>query len=134
MTAQQDDSGGRDLSSRLVAGLRGLVGDDAPVVTPPALRASFLAIAAVMLGLWVASLLPAIRNWNNPNEDGFSFIPAFYASLTMLPVGLCLLAGGVVGRGKWAARARKALIIGLALLFILIAVWILQSIAAATGG
>ncbi len=134
MTAQQGDPSGRDLSARLVAGLKGVVGDDAPFVASPALRASFLVVAAITLGLWVASLVPAIQNWNNLNEDGFSFIPAFYASFTMLPVGLYLLAGAAIGRGKWAARARKALFIGLALLFIVVAFWIFQYIANNTDG
>jgi hypothetical protein len=128
MTAQQKDPGGRDLSSLLVATLKRVLGD-APFVASPALRASFLVVAAITLGLWVASLVPAIQNWNNPNEDGFSLIPAFYASFTMLPVGLYLLAGAVIGRGKWAARARKAFFIGIALLVLVIAFKILQFFA-----
>jgi hypothetical protein len=128
MTAQQKDPGGRDLSSLLVATLKRVLGD-APFVASPALRASFLVVAAITLGLWVASLVPAIQNWNNPNEDGFSLIPAFYASFTMLPVGLYLLAGAAIGRGKWAARARKAFFIGIALLVLVIAFKILQFFA-----
>ncbi len=131
MDAQQDDPGARDLSSRLVSGLKSVVGDDTPFA---ALRAGFFAVAAATLALWVASLVPAIENWNNPNEDGFSMIPAVYASITMLPVGLYLLAGGIAGRGKWAARARKALFIGIALLFVVAAFKILQFFANGSDG
>jgi len=127
--SQPDDPGDRDLQSQLVAGLKTVVGDDSPFVASAALRLSFLAIAAATLALWVASLIPAIQNWNNPNEDGFSLIPVFYATLTMLPVGLFLLAGAIIGRGKWTARARKALFIGLALLCLVIAFKILQFFA-----
>jgi hypothetical protein len=134
VTSLQDDPGERDLSSRLVAGLKSVVGDDAPAVASPVLRASSFAVTAATLGLWVVSLIPAIEDWNNPNEDGFSLIPGFYATLTMLPVGLFLLAGGIVGRGKWTARARKALFIGLALLSLVVAFKILQFFANATDG
>ena len=127
--AQHDEPGERDLSSRLVKGLKTVVGNDAPFVASPALRATFFAVAAATLALWVASLIPAIQNWNNPNEDGFSIIPAVYASITMLPVGLFLLAGAIIGRGKWTAHARKALFIGLALLCLVIAFKILQFFA-----
>ena len=41
----------------------------------PKLRAAFFIGAAVMLGIWGWSLVPAIESRNNPNEDGFSFIP-----------------------------------------------------------
>lgn len=127
--SQPDDPGDRDLQSQLVAGLKTVVGDDAPFVASPVLRLSFLAVAAATLALWVASLIPAMQNWNNPNEDGFSIIPAIYASISMLPVGLYLLAGAIIGRGKWTARARKALSIGLALLVIVAAFKILQFFA-----
>ena len=134
MTSQQDDRGERDLSSQLVAGLKTVIGDDRPSAASPNLRLIFLAAAAATLGLWIASLLPAIENWNNPNEDGFSMIPAFYASFTVLPAGLVLLAGAIVGRGKWTAHARKALFISLALLCLVIAFKMLQFFANGPGG
>ena len=131
---QHHDQGERDVAARLVGGLRSVIDDDRPFVASPKLRLTYLAVAAATLGLWVASLIPAIQGWNNPNEDGFSFIPVFYASITVLPAGLYLLAGAVVGRGKWASRARKALSVGVALLFIVVAFWIFQFIANNTGG
>jgi peptidoglycan/LPS O-acetylase OafA/YrhL len=129
MASQQNDPGERDLSSRLVAGLKTVIGDDRPFVASPRLRVTFLAVAAATLALWIASLIPAIQNWNNQNEDGFSMIPAFYASFTMVPVGLFLMAGAIIGRGKWTAHARKALVIGIALVCLVIAFKMLQFFA-----
>lgn len=129
MASQQNDPGERDLSSRLVAGVKSVIGDDRPFVASPRLRVTFLAVAAATLALWVASLIPAIQNWNNRNEDGFSMIPAFYASFTMVPVGLFLMAGAIIGRGKWTAHARKALVIGIALVCLVIAFKMLQFFA-----
>jgi hypothetical protein len=60
--------------------------------------------------------VPAIQNWNNPNEDGFSLMPGSFATITVLPLGLLMLAGGISGRGKKLRRARVALVLGLALL------------------
>src|SRR5450755_1515737 len=85
----------------------------------PKLRAAFFIGAAVMLGIWGWSLVPAIESRNNPNEDGFSFIPAFYGTLTFLPLGLIALLGGISGRGKRVAKARTALIIGLAMVAVI---------------
>jgi hypothetical protein len=37
-----------------------------------------------MLALWGWSLIPPIENWDNPYEDGFSYVPVFYATITCL--------------------------------------------------
>jgi len=87
-----------------------------------------------MLALWGLSLIPPIENWNNPNEDGFSYVPAFYATITCLPVGLYLVAGAIAGRGRHVARARTALFIGGGLLFLVVAFLIFQHIANTNGG
>jgi hypothetical protein len=63
------------------------------ITASPKLRVIFVVGAAVMLVLWGLSLIPPIENWDNPNEDGFSYVPAAYATITCLPVGLYLLAG-----------------------------------------
>jgi hypothetical protein len=52
----------------------------------------------------------------------------------VLPCGLYLLAGGIIGRGKAVARARTALFVGLGFLFIMAAFLILQHFANATDG
>lgn len=79
-----------------------------------------------MLAIWGWSLVPAIQNWNDPREDGFSLVPGFYATITVLPLGLMILLGSIVGRGKYARRARVALVIGIALLVLMTALEILR--------
>jgi peptidoglycan/LPS O-acetylase OafA/YrhL len=100
----------------------------------PKLRAAFLLGAAVMLAIWGWSLVPAIKGWNNPHEDGFSFVPAFYGTVTFLPLGLIALLGGISGRGKRVAKARTALIIGTALLVLIVAFEIFAGISNALPG
>ena len=87
-----------------------------------------------MLVLWGLSLIPPIESWGNPNEDGFSFVPAFWATIICLPVGLYLLAGAIAGRGRHVARARNALFIGGGTLLIVVAFLIFQHIANSMGG
>jgi hypothetical protein len=74
--------------------------DRAEIAASPRLRAAFLAVSASMLFLWGWSLIPLIENWNNPREDGFSAVPAFYGTLVCLPTGLFLLIGGIAPRGQ----------------------------------
>lgn len=104
------------------------------IIASPKLRAVFFIGAAVMLGIWGWSLVPAIESRNNPNEDGFSFIPAFYGTLTFLPLGLIPLVGGISGRGKRVAKARTALIIGLAMIAVIAAFQIFAGIYNASLG
>ena len=67
--------------------------DVAERTASPRLRRMFGVAAAIMLGLWAWSFVPPIQNWGNPNEDGFSYVPIFYTTITCLPVGLFLLIG-----------------------------------------
>jgi hypothetical protein len=46
----------------------------AGIIASPRLRVIFLAVAAAMLFLWGWSLVPPIENWNNPYDDGFSYV------------------------------------------------------------
>jgi hypothetical protein len=87
-----------------------------------------------MLAIWGWSLVPAIESRNNPSEDGFSFIPAFYATILLLPLGVMLLAGGLVGHGKSVKRARTALIMGFIFLAVIAAFEIFSSIYNASLG
>ena len=75
------------------------------------------------------SLVPPIQNWNNPNEDGFSYVGVFYATPICLPAGLLLLAGGISGRGPHLRRARPALWIGTGTLVVVVAFLIFQFVA-----
>ena len=70
--------------------------------------------------------MPAIENWNNPNEDGFSLVPGFYGTIFCPPTGLLMLMGAIAGRGRAVSRARKALYIAGAVLFVVIAFLTLQ--------
>ena len=108
--------------------------DQAGITASPRLRVSFLVVAALMFLLWGWSLVPPIENWNNPYDDGFSYVGVFYASIICLPTGLLLLVGGVTGRGRHVARARPALFVGAGTLFIVVAFLIFQHIANSMGG
>jgi hypothetical protein len=132
----QHDPGNADFSSRLVVGIKAAMGENSVDGGAPAsskLRALYIAGAAAMLALWGLSLVPVIQNWNNPNEDGFSFVPAFWAAITLLPLGLLTLLGGIAGRGKSLRRARKTFVIGVALLALLAALEILRRMSNAAG-
>jgi hypothetical protein len=131
-----------DLATRLVGAIKSAMGlsrasdgqsaAQGGIAAPPWLRAIFIGAAAVMLALWAWGLSPAIRNWNNPNEDGFSLVPAVYGSITLLPLGLIMLLG-VVGRGKNVQRARIALVIAIALMVMMLTLAILARLNNATG-
>jgi hypothetical protein len=104
------------------------------ITASPRLRAAFFIVAAVMLALWGWSLVPAIQSWNNPNEDGFSFVPVFYATIIALPLGLVLLVGGISGHGKKVKRAQSALVIAFAVLGLIVAFLIFARINNGPGG
>jgi hypothetical protein len=132
-----------DFATRLVNAIKSAMGlsgvEGQPIaqsntVASPMLRAVFIATAAIMLALWGWSLTPVIQNWNNPNEDGFSLIPGFYATITVLPLGLIMLAGGISGKGKAARRARVGLAIAVALVVLMMALETLRRLSNATGG
>ena len=91
------------------------------IIASPRLRLAFAAGAAIILALWGWSLVPAIQNWNNPNEDGFSLVPGFYGTLVCLPCGLVLLIGAIAGRGRAVSRARAALYVAGGVVFVVVA-------------
>jgi len=103
--------------------------DPAQITASPMRRATFLLVGAALLGLWCWSLVPPIQNWNNPNEDGFSYVGVFYATPICLPAGFLLLAGGISERGPHLRRARPALWIGSGVLVIVVAFLIFQFVA-----
>jgi hypothetical protein len=103
--------------------------DQADIMASPKLRVVFVIIAASMLALWGWSLIPPIETWGDPNEDGFSYVPAFWATLTCLLVGIYLLAGAIAGRGRPVEHARTALFLGVVILVIVAAFLIIQTVA-----
>jgi hypothetical protein len=108
--------------------------NQAEVTASRKLRCLFAVVSTVMLALWGFSLIPPIESWGNPNEDGFSYVPAFWATITCLPVGVFLLAGAIAGRGRHVTRARTALFLGSGLLFVVVAFLIFQHIANSIDG
>jgi hypothetical protein len=75
-----------------------------------ALRAALIVAGLALLALWGASAIPVISNWNNPSDDGFSAVPVFYATLTVLPIGIVVLAGALNGTPRGMRTARGGLI------------------------
>jgi len=69
------------------------------------------------------------RQSRRAGEDGFSYVPAFWATIACMLVGLYLLAGGIAASDPHAAQARKALVIGCVLALIVGAFLIFQHIA-----
>jgi hypothetical protein len=108
--------------------------DPTGITASSRLRVIFFAVSASMFFLWGWSLIPLIENWNNPREDGFSAVPAFYGTLVCLPTGLFLLIGGIAPRGQHVVRARSALFVGGGTLLIVVAFLIFQQIADSMGG
>ncbi|HXX07333.1 MAG TPA: hypothetical protein VEJ43_04590 [Pseudolabrys sp.] len=99
----------------------------------PTFRLIFIAIAAAMIALFGWSLVPPIQNWNNPNEDGFSYIGAFWTTIVCLPVALYLVRGAIAGQGQRLALARKALVVGCGVIVIVVAFLVFQHIENAKG-
>jgi hypothetical protein len=99
------------------------------ITASPRLRAMFVIGAGIMLALWGWSLVPPIENWGNPNEDGFSYVAAFYTTLICLPIGLYLLIGAIARQGRSVRRARIALFIAAGVTMLVVAFLIVQHIA-----
>jgi hypothetical protein len=93
------------------------------------LRARFAVAASIMLALWGWSLVPPIENWRNPNEDGFSYVPVFFATITCLPVGIYLLVGAIAGHGRYVSRARIAFFIAAGITLLVLTFLVFQHIA-----
>jgi len=108
--------------------------DQAVITVSSRLRVIYVALGVIMLALWGASLIPPIETWGDPNEDGLSYVPAFWATITCLPVGFFLLAGAAAGRGRHAERARTARWLAAGLLALVVAFLIFQYIGDSSGG
>ena len=107
---------------------------NAPAQTAwPRLRVIALIAGAAMLALWVWSLVPAIAAMRDPRGDPFQLIPAFWASVTALPLGLICVWGGLRGGEQRLRRARTALIVAAMLCLLLLALEILRRVSEATG-
>ena len=103
--------------------------DTSEITASPRLRVMFAVAAAIMLSLWAWSLVPPIESWGNSNEDGFSYVGVFYATIICLPVGLCLLVGAIAAHGRYVSRARVAFFIAAGITILVVAFLIVQHIA-----
>jgi hypothetical protein len=83
------------------------------------------------LGRDPARAIAAIRD---PRSNAFEVVPAFWATITMFPLGLVTLIGGISGRGKHFKRARTAFTIGVALLILVLLLEILRRMSQAMAG
>ena len=99
------------------------------VTASPRLRRIFAVGASIMLGLWAWSFVPPIQNWGNPNEDGFSYGPLFYATIICLPLGIFLLIGAISGRRRSVRRAWVAFVFAVPITLIVVLFLIVQHIA-----
>jgi hypothetical protein len=95
--------------------------DQAESTASPKRRVTFVVVAALLLVLWGLSLIPLIKTWGDPYEDGLSFVPAFTATMTCLPVAVYLFVGAIAGHGRHVTRARTAVFFGKGLLFLVVA-------------
>jgi hypothetical protein len=104
--------------------------DQAPAqISWPRLRLLSLAAGVLMLALWGWSLVPAIAAVRSPDGDPFQLIPAFWASLTALPLGLITLWSGALGGEQRLRRARTALIIAAVLCAVVAALEIVRRLS-----
>jgi hypothetical protein len=108
--------------------------DTSEITASPRLRVMFAVAAAIMLSLWAWSLVPPIKNWGNPREDGFSYVGAFYATITCLPVGFFLLVGTIAAHGQYVRRARVAFFVAAGITVLVVAFLAIQHVADSNDG
>jgi hypothetical protein len=107
---------------------------DRAIVASTKQRLIFAVAAAVMIALWCWSLVPVIENWGNPNEDGFSYVPVFWATVFCLPSGYLLLGGAIAGSGDRVALARTALLLGGGVILIVVLFLVFQHVVNSSKG
>jgi hypothetical protein len=87
----------------------------------PWFRAAVIVGATAGTLLWIVTLLPVVRNWNNPNADGMLLVPAFFATplfvLFVLPALILGIFAGDRGLGIGALLLFLAAFIGTAIFF-----------------
>jgi hypothetical protein len=95
-------------------------------------RAGVIAGGAILIAIWIASLVYTIKVWD-PRADGFFLIPLFYASISVLPLGLSVLFGALSGSDRGMRRARRHLVFAAMLLALVLALEILRRLSEAFG-
>lgn len=99
-----------------------------PVIVALKLRARYMLAGAVMLALWGASLVALFNG-----IDGVRIAMLSVATLTVLPLGLIALLGGVSGSEAGMRRARIALFAAGGLLALIVAAEVIRRLIFATG-
>jgi hypothetical protein len=95
----------------------------APVTVTLRQRARFALAGLIMLGLWAVSLVPL---WQD--GGGFNVIVAAVTTLTLCPLGVVALLGGIQGSEAGVRRAQFALFTAGALLMLTVVVELLRRI------
>ena len=95
----------------------------------PKLRALLLLAGAALLLVWGATLPMAVNAIRDPRGDAFELIPAFWATLTALPLGVMMLIGGITGSDRSVQRGRTALIVAGGLLVLVLLLEILRRVS-----
>jgi hypothetical protein len=99
------------------------------VIVTLKLRARYMLAGAVMLALWGASLVALFRN-----VDGIHIAMVFFATITVLPLGVIALLGSVSGSEVSMRRAHIALFAAGGLLGLLVAVEVARRMIFGAGG
>jgi hypothetical protein len=92
-----------------------------PLTITLRLRARFALAGLIMLGLWAVSLVPL---WQD--GGGFNLIVAAATTVTLFPLGIVALLGGVRGNEAGMRRAQQALFAAGALLMLAVLVELLR--------
>ena len=92
-----------------------------PVIVALRLRARYMLAGAIMLALWGASVVALFRG-----VDGVHILMVFVATITVLPLGLVALLGGLSGSEANMRRARSALFAAGALLALIVTVEVVR--------
>jgi len=102
--------------------------EPAPLVVTRRLRARFALAGLIMLGLWAVSLVPL---WQD--GGGFNLIVACVTTVTLCPLGIVALLGGIQGSEAGMRRAQFALFTAGGLLMLTVIVELLRRVVFAGG-
>ncbi|HXZ45750.1 MAG TPA: hypothetical protein VEH02_03365 [Pseudolabrys sp.] len=100
-----------------------------PVTVTLKLRARFAITGAALLALWSISVLALFRS-----VDGFHVLMLAASTVTVLPLGLILLSGGVSGSERGMRRAHMALFVTGGLLLLIVSGEVIRRIVFSAGG
>lgn len=100
-----------------------------PVTALLRLRARYAIAGAVLLALWGASVVGLFRN-----VDAYHVVMVAAASVTLMPLGLIMLSGGISGSEAGLRRAHMALFGSGCLLLLIVSAEVIRRIVFGAGG